>query len=470
MANKVRKRNFQKEIKRNIFWDCFLVLACSLTISLFSESISKVGDRNVFVLGCLFAVFTVFLMTAFEKYKPSVSGLWEKNVIIILSSVISFFLLSLANLVLFMSFALFKIQLMTVVCCMLLLVLGNAVLNAYFENSKRFRKAKLLIVDNQDKNFSRMKRIKYGVTSIYDAWYEQIDGSGEEYMTEFVNERFPEFDSICILDGLSDGEYNIAVKKAMQLNKELFVVPKIIDIGKCSAHLVRFDDILTLYIPEHSLSRLESGIKRIVDILFSGLGLVVAAIPMLLIAAAIKLTSKGPVFYKQTRYTKDKKTFEIYKFRTMISDAEKYSGPVFAQKNDPRITKVGNLLRACRLDELPQLINIFKGDMSVVGPRPERPVFVEQFEKEIENYDYRFKVKAGLTALSHVYGRYSTYIHDRTCYDLYYISNYSIILDFQIILLTVKTMFLKSAAEGEDEYKTKTIAKVNKEVTVNEKQ
>ncbi len=470
MANKVRKRNLQKEIKYNIIWDCLLLLACSFAISLFSESISKVGDRNIVVLGSFHVVFTVFLMTAFEKYKPGISGLWEKNVIIILSSIMSFFLLSLANLVLFMSFELFKIQSMTVVCSVLLLVLENAVLNAYFENTKRFRKAKLLIVDNKDKNFSRMKRIKYGVTNLYDAWYEHIDESGEEYMEKFVNEKFPEFDSICILDGLSDGEYNIAVKKAMQLNKELFVVPKIIDVGKCGAHLVRFDDVLTLYIPEHSLSRPESAVKRIVDIVFSGLGIVVAAIPMLLIALAIKLTSEGPVFFKQTRYTKDKKTFEIYKFRTMIPDAENLSGPVFAQKNDTRITKVGKILRSCRLDELPQLINIFKGDMSVVGPRPERPVFVEQFEKEIENYDYRFKVKAGLTALSHVYGRYSTYIHDRTCYDLYYISNYSIILDFQILLLTAKTMFLKSAAEGEDEYKTKTIARDNKEVMVNEKQ
>ncbi len=470
MANKVRKRNLQKEIKYNIFWDCLLVLACSLAVALFSESISKVGDRNIVVLSSFHALFTVFLMTAFEKYKPGISGLWEKNVIIILSSIMSFFLLSLANLVLFMSFELFKIQSMTVVGCVLLLVLENAVLNAYFENTKRYRKAKLLIVDNKDENFSRMKRIKYGVTNLYDSWYEHIEESGEEYMEKFVNEKFPEFDSICILDGLSDGEYNIAVKKAMQLNKELFVVPKIIDIGKCGAHLVRFDDILTLYIPEHSLSRLESAAKRIVDIVFSGLGIVVAAIPMLLIALAIKLTSEGPVFYKQTRYTKDKKIFEIYKFRTMVPDAEKLSGPVFAQKDDPRITKVGKILRSCRLDELPQLINIFKGDMSFVGPRPERPVFVEQFEKEIENYDYRFKVKAGLTALSHVYGRYSTYIHDRTCYDLYYISNYSILLDFQILLLTAKTMFLKSAAEGEDEYKTKTIAKDNKEVTLNAKQ
>lgn len=146
----------------------------------------------------------------------------------------------------------------------------------------------------------------------------------------------------------------------------------------------------------------------------------------------------------------------MYKFRTMVPDAEKLTGPKFAEKDDPRITKIGKFLRACRLDELPQLINILLGDMSVVGPRPERPVFINQFEKEIENYDYRFAVKAGLTSLSHVYGRYSTYIHDRTYYDLYYIANYSFFLDLKIILLTTKTIFLKSSAEGEDSFKDKT--------------
>jgi lipopolysaccharide/colanic/teichoic acid biosynthesis glycosyltransferase len=148
----------------------------------------------------------------------------------------------------------------------------------------------------------------------------------------------------------------------------------------------------------------------------------------------------------------------------MIPDAEKLSGPKFAEKDDPRITGIGKILRACRLDELPQILNILKGDMSVVGPRPERPMFVEQFEQEIENYDYRFEVKAGLTSLSHVYGRYSTYIHDRTYYDLFYIMHYSLLLDIKIILLTAKTMFMKSAAEGEDDFKTKTVAKEESEV------
>ena len=311
-----------------------------------------------------------------------------------------------------------------------------------------------------------MKRIKYGVLKNYDSWYENLEGISTGELKILTKSKFSEYDAICILDGLSDEEYQIVVSVAVEMNKDLFIVPKMIDVGKTNARLTRFDDVLTLYMPQTSLTKLELSLKRILDIILSSIGLLVAIIPMAIIAAAIKLTSPGPVFYKQLRLTQNKKEFYIYKFRTMIPDAEKLSGPKFAEKDDPRITKIGKILRSCRLDELPQIINILKGDMSIVGPRPERPVFVEQFEKEISDYDYRFEVKAGLTSLSHVYGRYSTYIHDRTYYDLFYITHYSLLLDLKIILLTTKTMFLKSAAEGEDDYKAKTVAETRTEVEI----
>lgn len=442
-----------------MYWDFFTVTVVALAISILSPDIPVVGSRNIIFLGVMFAAITGAFMVAFEKYLPGAEDLWEKNVISILSALLTWVLLIGVNLVFFFSKALAVLLSIMALVCMVALIVVNVLLVSYY-NSKKFRKARLLIIATEDRNFVRMKRIKYGVTGVYDTWYEQVKGD----ISTFADEMFPKFDAVCILDGISDADYNIAVKKAMLMNKEIFVVPKIIDIGKCKAQLVRLDDILTMYIPEHSLNRVERALKRLIDIAMSGAGLIVAAIPMLLIAVAIKLTSPGPVFYKQVRCTRGKKEFEIYKFRTMVPDAEKLSGPTFAQKDDPRITKVGKLLRACRLDELPQLINIFRGDMSVVGPRPERPFFVEQFEDEIENYDYRFRVKAGLTALSHVYGRYSTDIHDRTCYDLYYIANYSLLLDIKIILLTAKTMFQKSAAEGVEEYNTP------KEVVANEKE
>jgi len=338
------------------------------------------------------------------------------------------------------------------------------ILHSIRNNEKLYQKPKLLIIDSNAKNFFRMKRIKYGVLKNYDSWYENLDGISIGELKLLAKNKFSEYDAICILDGLSDEEYHIVVSVASSMNKDLFIAPKIIDVGKTNARIARFDDVLTLYMPQNSLTRLELFLKRVMDIVLSAFGLIVAVVPMAIIALAIKLTSPGPIFYKQLRLTQNKKEFYIYKFRTMIPDAEKLSGPKFAEKDDPRITKIGKILRACRLDELPQIINILKGDMSVVGPRPERPVFVEQFEKEIEDYDYRFQVKAGLTSLSHVYGRYSTYIHDRTYYDLFYITHYSLMLDLKIILLTTKTMFLKSAAEGEDDYKEKTVVENHTEV------
>jgi lipopolysaccharide/colanic/teichoic acid biosynthesis glycosyltransferase len=156
----------------------------------------------------------------------------------------------------------------------------------------------------------------------------------------------------------------------------------------------------------------------------------------------------GSVFYTQERLTRDNRLFKIYKFRTMIPEAEKISGPVLAEEKDPRITRIGRFMRVIRLDEIPQLINIIRGEMSLVGPRPERPFFTDQFEKKIPEYQLRLKVKAGLTGLAQVEGKYNTNVEDKLRYDLIYINNYSILRDFVIMLQTVKILFLKESTRG----------------------
>lgn len=302
-----------------------------------------------------------------------------------------------------------------------------------------------------------MKKIKYGVLKNYNSRYESIGGMSNKELENFVKTHYPRCDAVCIFDELSGEKYRTAIKTALEMNKDLFIVPKIADVSRINTKTVLLDDVLTLYIPRKALSRFELFVKRAADISAASVGLILLAAPMAIIALAIKITSPGPIIYRQTRLTKDKRRFEIYKFRTMVPDAEKLSGPRFAEKNDPRITPIGKFLRSCRLDELPQLINVLKNDMSLVGPRPERPVFAEKFEKEIESYDCRFEVKAGLTGLSHVYGRYSTYIYDRTYYDLFYITHYSLMMDFKILLLTAKILFIRYAAEGEDEFGDKLV-------------
>ena len=466
MTEKIKTRNMRHEYKYSFFWNVLTVLAVIGLAVLVLPFYGPIGIRTMVAMYLTDGFVMMLFMYLMEKYSITTSGMNETVVITVLSSVYTFCVMELLNLIFFTSMVKLLADFSLMVIRMIGICLVDGVVSHHRNNKNRHQKSKLLIISSKADDFYRMKRIKYGVLNNYDSWYESVEDYTEEAFLAFAKEKFSEYDAICVLDGLSDWEYQTAVAEAMERNKDLFIVPKLIDVGKTNARLVRFDDVLTLYMPRKSLNRIELCVKRVIDIVLASVGLVIAAVPMLILAAAIKITSPGPVFYKQVRLTKDKKEFEIYKFRTMIPDAEKLSGPKFAEKDDPRITPIGKVLRACRLDELPQIINILKGDMSVVGPRPERPVFVEQFEKEIENYDDRFAVKAGLTSLSHVYGRYSTYIHDRTYYDLFYITHYSLFLDLKIILLTTKTIFMKSAAEGEDDFKEKTVAETNQEVNV----
>lgn len=177
-------------------------------------------------------------------------------------------------------------------------------------------------------------------------------------------------------------------------------------------------------------------------------GLIIALSFMAATAIAIKIGAPGPILYSQIRTGRHGKEFRVYKFRTMKVDAEKYTGPMLAQENDPRITKLGRFLRSVRLDELPQIWNVFIGDMSIVGPRPERPFFVEQFIKETPEYAYRHNVKPGITGMAQIYGKYNTTAFDKLVYDLMYIEKCNILTDLAIIIQTVKVLFTKSATEG----------------------
>ena len=193
--------------------------------------------------------------------------------------------------------------------------------------------------------------------------------------------------------------------------------------------------------------------KRLFDILVSLVALVLFSPFMIITAVFIKLYDNGPVFYKQNRLTMHGKVFSILKFRSMRVDAEKFTGAVLsAGDNDPRITPVGKVIRKIRFDELPQLINILKGDMSIVGPRPERPEIAKEYEKTLPEFSLRLQAKAGLTGYAQVYGKYNTTPYNKLQMDLMYIAHPSFIEDLRICMATVKILFMKESTEGVENY------------------
>ncbi len=220
------------------------------------------------------------------------------------------------------------------------------------------------------------------------------------------------------------------------------VVPDLLQVIALRARLEDLDGVPIININDVPLQGLNGVVKRIIDVTISAVALLGLSGPFAIIAVLIKRTTPGPVFYRQERMGLDGRGFSVYKFRSMLADAERDTGPVWTRRDDPRRTPVGRVLRRFSIDELPQLWNVLRGDMSLVGPRPERPFFVDQFKQHVPQYMLRHKVKAGLTGWAQVHGwRGDTSIEKRIEYDLYYIENWSVGLDFKILWLTVLRVF-----------------------------
>lgn len=261
-----------------------------------------------------------------------------------------------------------------------------------------------------------------------------------------------------VISDLPATERNDVVKYCYASGKQLYMLPKLTDIIIRSSEELHVFDSPVLLNKNFGLTFDQRLIKRTMDIVVSGLMIILSSWLMILIAIAIKLDDKGPVFYRQKRLTRDGKIFRIIKFRSMKMDAEK-EGPQLSRKKDDRVTRVGRVIRAMHLDELPQVFNVFGGSMSLVGPRPERPEIMQKYKENVPEFYYRLKVKGGLTGYAQVYGKYNTTPYNKLRLDLTYIQNYSLWLDVKCMVQTVKILFEKENTEGIDQDQTTALPK-----------
>ncbi|MBP3627103.1 MAG: sugar transferase [Clostridia bacterium] len=344
-----------------------------------------------------------------------------------------------------------KVAIIDLVFALIMTFLGNFVFHRCFPA----RKLLLIYEDYEPSGFIKKvasRKDKYIIDKVVNV------SEGLEKIEELIESA----QGVIIYDVHSEMRNKI-LKFCFKHDVRTYTTTKVSDVlvrGAERLHL--FDTPLLLY-RNTGLTIEQRFFKRLMDIIVS-LVLLIITSPLLLISAlAIKLYDGGPVFYLQERLTIGGNPFKIHKFRSMIVNAEKDGAPQLATERDPRITPVGRILRASRLDELPQLIDILIGNMSLVGPRPERGELTEKFTEMIPEFEYRLKVRGGLTGYAQLYGKYNTSPYDKLQLDLIYIQNYSLLLDIQLILMTVKIMFMKESTEGVTEETNESFKKDKKE-------
>ena len=314
----------------------------------------------------------------------------------------------------------------------------------YFDKKKKQR---IVIVANKDEAINyAVKLIKNGnkKDSIH-----ALFADNEQCTDSYIKQKISECDVVYFGKTINSHLKNIYLSLTIgEFKKEAYVVPNTYEILSRGDGISRLGDTMALESKPLELNWFQKMVKRLFDIFSSGIAIILFSPLMVIVAILIKCQDGGPALFKQERVTKDGRVFVLLKFRSMIVDAEKKTGAVLMKAGDNRLTRFGKFIRATRLDELPQLFNIFKGDMSVIGPRPERPIFVEQYLKDTPEYKYRLNVKAGLSGYAQVKGTYNTSFKDKLRWDLMYISNYSFALDIYILFKTVIAIFDKGSAAG----------------------
>lgn len=279
---------------------------------------------------------------------------------------------------------------------------------------------------------------------------------------EVIKRNIDKYDAVAICD-IDKRLQKEIISYCYTNQKRTYLLPDITDIILNNGYEIQIGDTPVIMSRNRGLTTEQALVKRFCDIIISAIGIIITSPIMLICAIAIKIDDGGPIFFCQNRVTKNGKIFNIIKFRSMIQNADK-DGAKKAENDDDRITKVGKVIRACRVDELPQLFNILKGDMSVVGPRPERIENVYEYTNLHPEFDLRHRVKAGLTGYAQLYGKYNTSSEDKLNMDLTYIETYSLLKDLKLIILTIKILFMRESTEGFDASANAKIQKPNVQI------
>lgn len=441
--------------KRTILFFASMINVCMMT-ALFSYSwyhfyadmmyTYRFYRRGNYVVLALYAVLLFFFSNMYGSLKIGrfrrIEVLLSQYLSLFLTNVVMYVVISLLAFRFVTPFYLFVVLLAE----MLVSTIWNVIVIKLY--NRIFQPWKILLVYGERPAADLVykveaRRDKY---AIYDA--VNINEGMEQ-----IKKRILDFQAVIIGD-IPAVERNDVLKYCYAKKVRAYVIPKISDIILMGADRIHVFDTPFMLSRGYTLSFDQRFGKRTLDIILSVLLLIAASPFMLLTALAIKLYDHGPVFYSQVRCTKGGKEFAIYKFRSMIVDAEKKGGVQLAKEHDKRITPVGRVIRAARIDELPQLFNILKGDMSFVGPRPERPELIKEYSQEMPEFVFRMRVKAGLTGYAQVYGKYNTTPYDKLKLDLFYIENYSFWTDMKLILMTVKTIFKPASTEGIEQEQT----------------
>lgn len=309
-----------------------------------------------------------------------------------------------------------------------------------------FGKKRVLLVMNTEASSLTTLRKVLSQGQIWFCIQRVLIVTGEE--REQMPSLWEDIDVLMFGPDIADQVKTELIQAAGQRNIEVLLIPDFYELYLMKAEMQQIDDMMVYSLMPPELTLWERSVKRCIDIAISSLLLILASPLMLLMWLIIPMTSPGKALFTQERVGLHGREFKVLKFRSMVDNAEQHTGPVLAGASDARITRFGQFIRATRLDELPQLINVLRGEMSLVGPRPERAYFIEQFKQEMPHYTYRLMVKPGLTGLAQVMANYTTTPSDKLRYDMMYIKNYSPIMDLKIIVQTIGVVLRRDQSKG----------------------